>query len=359
MLIKQSSISYNEGGLWLAHLLSTLGERISFITLIIVFEKLLGGANGAMVVLSMYTLTFIIASTFSGHIVDKFSKKNILIITDILRAILLLGYMFVLNSSLEYHLQAYIIGVLLFIVLIFSTIARNGFWAIVPDIVNENKISQFNSYISINENLGLAIGTAFGAILYKYWGTDFVFVLDALTYLFSAMLLYKVGTIKKVKHVEPIDEHPISKPFSWLTRNILGYSLLLLPICLFSGLLNTHAILQKNISLFGDEVDKGLFYGILALGSWFSIKLLKIKIDLKLELTFIVILTFSTLYAKNILIVVLSLFFVSGLITKNISLINTKLMKTVEPKYRGRLSSFLTFAIRTSLFLGIWLYKII
>ena len=366
MLRLTNLFEQNEGGLWLAHLLSTIGERLTFITLILTSGELIGAENGTMVILTLYTATFIFASLFSGKIVDKLPTKKLIIQMDIYRSILAIIYIAILYLDLYSYLKIILISINLFFILILSTIARSAFWKLIPQVVKKKKISKFNSLITMNENLGLAIGVAIGALVTDFYGPNLIFALDSFTYLISAILIFKLSnnlkrerTFRdKIKDLSSISGQLSEK---WFSSYLVLPFVLLIFTCIVSGAINVHAVSDKVMVVFTSTIDKGVLYSILALGSWCSVflNLPTSYIFRTMQLFVIFFFGIIVISTTNITYLIFGIFICALLITNQMAAVNKELMVNTLEKYHGRVSSMLIFTVRVSLLVGIWGYKIL
>ncbi|HEX6286961.1 MAG TPA: MFS transporter, partial [Acidimicrobiia bacterium] len=73
--------------LWLAQILSDFGDNLTFLTLLILIQRLTGSTvalAGLMVAIALPTLLF---GTLAGVYVDRIDRKKAMMVSDLLRAI--------------------------------------------------------------------------------------------------------------------------------------------------------------------------------------------------------------------------------------------------------------------------------
>ena len=89
------------------------------------------------------------------------------------------------------HAPAYLVGLALL-----STIVEAPFLAAsqaaIPNLVGEEDLTWANSLISIGRNLGITVGPALGGVLLGALGASWVFGLNAISFVFSALLVWTV-----------------------------------------------------------------------------------------------------------------------------------------------------------------------
>lgn len=123
----------------------------------------------------MIALTFIskglpqlLLSPFIGRIIDRFSKKKILIFTDILRGIIVLTYLFAL-----YKIEIIFISNICLAVL--SCLFEPAKQAILKNIVHQDHFVTANSLSSIINGFMSIMGASLGGILAQSLHIEFVF----------------------------------------------------------------------------------------------------------------------------------------------------------------------------------------
>jgi MFS family permease len=177
----------NFRALWFGQIVSLLGDWFNLIASASLIALLTqsGVAIGSLFVLRM--LAPFLVSPIAGVVADRYNRKQILIITDIARAICVFGFLFVREPSqvwLLYTLTALQLGISGFF---FP--ARN---AILPDIVPSRGLGAANAIGSTTWSVMLAVGAAIGGLVSGTWGIYPAFVIDGLTFLISAFFIAQV-----------------------------------------------------------------------------------------------------------------------------------------------------------------------
>ncbi len=183
-LIKDNS---NFRLLWIGQIISLLGDWFNLIASASLIAALSqsGTAIGGLFVVRM--LAPFLASPIAGVVADRYNRKHILIITDITRALTVIGFLFIRDASqlwLLYLLTAIQLGISGFF---FPT--RN---AILPDIVSQRGLGAANAISSATWSVMLAFGAALGGLVSGTWGIYPAFTIDALTFLLSAVFIIQI-----------------------------------------------------------------------------------------------------------------------------------------------------------------------
>ena len=173
--------------IWLGEIVSLLGDWFNLIASATLIARLTGSgaAVGGLFVLRM--VAPFLVSLLAGVVADRYNRKQILIWSDLLRGVVVLGFFFVREANdvwLLYVLTALQLGIggLFFP-------ARN---AILPDLVREEELGAANALSSATWSTMLAFGSAIGGIVSGSFGVYVAFGVDALTFFVSALMLMQI-----------------------------------------------------------------------------------------------------------------------------------------------------------------------
>lgn len=177
----------NYRNLWLGQVVSLLGDWFNLIgsaTLIAVLTQS-GFAVGGLFVVRM--LAPFLISPIAGVAADRYDRRKLLIVTDLLRAVVVLGFLLVRDASMVWLLY----------VLTAVQLGISGFFfptknAILPDVVSRGQLGTANAISAATWSVMLAMGAALGGIVSGIFGVYVAFVVDAFTFLLSAYFIYKV-----------------------------------------------------------------------------------------------------------------------------------------------------------------------
>lgn len=190
-------VNRNFRQLWLGQVVSQLGDwfdTIALYTLLLDLTK--SGRAVGLLLVARFVPSFIVGP-LSGVIIDRFSRRMIMIVSDIVRAVVVLGFLFVRRPE-----QVWIIYALTILQLVFSTFFEPAKTAVIPSIVSGRELLAANAVSSATWSVMLTLGAAFGGLVTGWFGTDAAFVLDSLTYLISALLIAGVRFPKRAARVK-------------------------------------------------------------------------------------------------------------------------------------------------------------
>jgi MFS family permease len=187
--------------LWLGQVVSQLGDWFNTIALYTIILDLTGsGRDIGLLMVARFLPSFIFGS-LSGVVADRFSRRSIMIISDLLRALVVLGFLFVRRAD-----QLWILYVLTVLQLALSTFFEPAKTAAIPSIVSDRELVSANAISSVTWSAMLTLGAAVGGIVTGWFGTNVAFVLDALTYLLSAALIASIHVPKRL----PREKHKLT-----------------------------------------------------------------------------------------------------------------------------------------------------
>ena len=180
--------------LWLGQVVSQMGDWFDTIALYTIILKLTGSGRYVGLLLVARFVPSFFFGPISGVVADRFSRQRIMIVSDLLRAIVVLGFLFVRRPD-----QLWIIYVLTVFQLGLSTFFEPAKTAAIPSIVQDRELVAANAISSVTWSAMLTIGAAIGGFITGWFGTDVAFILDAATYLLSAALIAGIRVPKRKK----------------------------------------------------------------------------------------------------------------------------------------------------------------
>lgn len=169
-----------------------MGDWFNTIALYTIILNLTGsGRDVGLLLVARFVPSFFFGP-LSGVIADRFSRRTIMIVSDVLRAVVVLGFLFVRRAD-----QLWILYVLTVLQLGLSTFFEPAKTAVIPSIVSDRELVAANAISSVTWSIMLTLGAAIGGVITGWFGTNVAFILDALTYLLSAWLIFTVRLPKR------------------------------------------------------------------------------------------------------------------------------------------------------------------
>jgi MFS family permease len=135
----------------------------------------------------LFIVTFlpsVIVGLAFGPLVDRLSRKRLIVNADLIRLAVFVALVFV-------HTPEAII-VLAAVAGIANSFFRPAVLAGVPNLVAEEELAQGTSLLQATDWAAAAIGPVLGGVIVSSGGADVVYWINAATFLFSAVLLLKI-----------------------------------------------------------------------------------------------------------------------------------------------------------------------
>jgi NRE family putative nickel resistance protein-like MFS transporter len=197
--------------LWSGQIVSLLGDWFNMIASVALVASLTesGLAVGGLFVLRM--LAPFVTSPFAGVLADRYSRRSILIASDIARGFIVLGMLIVRSADLLWLL--YVLTALQLGTSSFFFTART---AILPDIVDPRALAAANAITSATWSVMLAIGAALGGFTAGWLGVHAAFTIDAATFFISALLVARIRSAPPIESRKP----PVSGIFGQYSEGL-------------------------------------------------------------------------------------------------------------------------------------------
>lgn len=170
--------------LFLAQGISLLGDSITWVGIALLAYEFGGDESSAILAtaLTLRVTAFVLFGSYAGIIADIFSRKKIMIITNIFRMVIVISFAFIINVWQLY--------VLIFLLNIFNAFFSPAYKATIPQLISRkenygNAIALSNATWQI---LGI-LGPGLAGIIAVIWGSRDIFFADALTFIVSILLI--------------------------------------------------------------------------------------------------------------------------------------------------------------------------
>jgi len=136
------------------------------------------------------TLPYLTVGLFTGVIVDRFSRKKLLILSDLARAMILLSVPLLWKFELINWITLSLIG---FALSSFNTIFAPARDIFVTYLVDKKELGKANSYIQTSYQFAIFLGGMLAPIILSI-KNDLIFLLflDSFTFLLSAILIWSI-----------------------------------------------------------------------------------------------------------------------------------------------------------------------
>ncbi|WP_437774186.1 MFS transporter [Sorangium sp. So ce1097] len=176
--------------LWAAQAVSALGGRVSRTALPVIAIVSLGAdAAGVAVLSALSTAPGVLVGLFGGGLVDRSRKRPLLIGADLVRAALILSVPIAAWAGALTLVQLFAVAALAGMATSLFQIADNAY---LPALVGQDRLVEANARIEGTEAAAEIAGPGAAGILIQVLTAPVTMVVDALSYLGSAALLWRI-----------------------------------------------------------------------------------------------------------------------------------------------------------------------
>jgi predicted MFS family arabinose efflux permease len=169
-------------GLWAAWVLSVVGDQVARVALsLLVFDR----TGSAALTAATYAVTFVpdlVGGPLLSSLADRFPRRRVMLLTDLARAVVV-AVMAIPGVSIVLLL------VLLFVVQLLAAPFTAARGAMTKAILDGPRFSVGTGLMQTSYQVGLVVGFPLGAVVVTAIGTSGALLVDAVTFLSSALLL--------------------------------------------------------------------------------------------------------------------------------------------------------------------------
>jgi MFS family permease len=177
----------NFRSLWAGQLVSELGTWFSFIAELGLVRMLSGTALTTTALLVARLLPFLLVAPIAGVLADRRSRKQIMIVADLLRAVV--AIVFVIAGMIESAWLVIACSATMASLTMFFEAAKN---ASIPNLVSRHELLTANVLMFSTRFLQYTLGSAIGGLTAAQFGYDAAFIVNALSFVGSALFIVPI-----------------------------------------------------------------------------------------------------------------------------------------------------------------------
>jgi MFS family permease len=195
--------------LWTAQALSNFGDMLTTTGLALTAYGSTRSTLAVGLVFAARALPNLLLGLVAGHLVDRYDRKALMLMMDLVRAILVASLPFLVGQRLV------VILAITFLVSTATVVFNPARLAVIPDLLPFDLLQAGNSAIAFGERTTEILGYVAAGAIIVLGGIPLVFAIDAVTFLISA------GVILTIRFPEMIFD---SRPASWhqVRDDVLG-----------------------------------------------------------------------------------------------------------------------------------------
>ena len=173
--------------LWLAQLISEIGDWFYSLAIYDLLMTLTGSGKAVSYAIIVQTIPWFLMTPLAGHLVDRFSRRRLMVVADVARGFIVAGLLLARGKS-----DLPLIYLLLGLEVLFASIFEPARGAILPNVVREEEILPANALSSATWSIALASGAALGGLVTALLGRRVAFVINSLSFFASGLLIQAI-----------------------------------------------------------------------------------------------------------------------------------------------------------------------
>src|SRR5450755_3094668 len=222
--------------LWGAQVVSEIGDWFYTLAIYNLLLQFTGRAGSVALALVLQVLPVTLIGPTAGVVNDRLPRKYVMIATDVGRMVIVLCMLLVRSREMVWLVYPLLVAETLLVA--FFEPARN---AVIPNIVQAEDVVVANTLSSTTWSVNLMLGATLGGVVAAFLGRDAVFILNALSFIVSAVLIARMHFAEP--HVE------VGRPFQ--LRELVDFT----PIVDGIRYIRAHARLRSTVLLkFGNLI---------------------------------------------------------------------------------------------------------
>ena len=170
--------------LWVAQIVSEIGDWFYTLSIYTLLLQLTGQAGSVALALVLQVLPQTLVGPTAGVVNDRLRRKHVMIAADLVRFVVVLAMLLVRSRS-----TVWLVYPLLLAETTMAAFFEPARSSVIPNITAEGEVLVANTLSSATWSVNLLIGASVGGVVAAFFGRDAVFVLNALSFLTSALLI--------------------------------------------------------------------------------------------------------------------------------------------------------------------------
>jgi MFS family permease len=196
--------------LWWGQVISELGNWFNFIAALGLVRVIShADAKVTTIILLARLIPFTLFAPLAGAFVDRWSRRMVMIVSDLARVAVAIGFLFV--SRPEELWIAYLCTALLSLFGCFFEAAKN---AAMPNITGERDLLAGNALMFSSRFLLMSLGAALGGWTAAHVGYRAAFIVNAVSFLASALSVWLIPE-RETRQVALEKKPSVAKPSFW------------------------------------------------------------------------------------------------------------------------------------------------
>lgn len=173
---------------WTGQVVSEIGDNFNNIA---VFSLVLANTGSGLAVAGILLargVAVMMAGPIAGVLLDRMDRRRIMILSDLVRAAVAIGFIFAIPKG-----HTSLLFVLSFLLMFASPFFTSGRASILPSIASRDELHSANSLTQLTQWSTITVGSFLGGASVTSFGYKLAFVLNAVSFLVSALCVSRLS----------------------------------------------------------------------------------------------------------------------------------------------------------------------
>ncbi|WP_409299811.1 MFS transporter [Peribacillus sp. SCS-155] len=251
--------------LFMAGLVNGIGDRFSQVALLTLLLQLTGSGLTVGITLALRMLPFLLFGPFSSYLARKYTRKYLLMVTDAVRAVVALSFMFVRSPD-----DFWVVYIGTFLLAAGEALYAPVRKASIPAIIHSRNIKEVNSWEQVQTGFVLIFGALAGGLVSFLFGTQAAFAVNILSFFISALFIRSIPSLDSPQTNEEDNRKGMNKeaffPYVIASSFVLIMVAFETIVPLINGIENVLLSVYAVETFHAGDLGVGILYSVLGTG---------------------------------------------------------------------------------------------
>ncbi|NYJ04167.1 MFS transporter [Petropleomorpha daqingensis] len=201
--------------LWTAESISQVGTQITYLAMPVLAVTVLHATAFEMGVLTaLETIAFLVIGLPAGAWVDRWRRKRVLVVNDLIRAVALASLPVAWYLDLLTLPQLFVVATITGAATVFFDVAWQSY---LPTLVDPEQVVDGNGKLMASQEVARVAGPGITGVLLRFLGAPLLIAFDALSFLLSALF------IGRIRHTDTVPDRAARRPLRVEIAEGLGF----------------------------------------------------------------------------------------------------------------------------------------
>lgn len=180
--------NHNYRRLWISQAIANFGDWFGLLAIYALIRQFSDSEILIGLIIVVKLMSFALFSPFAGYLTDRFDRRSLMIWCDFGRAIVVLCLLFVRSPEL-----IWLVYVLISLQMMMAAVFEPAKSSSIPNITSRDELMVANIISTLTWSVIFTSGMAIGGFATAFLGFDTVFILNGITYVWSALYIYRAN----------------------------------------------------------------------------------------------------------------------------------------------------------------------